>query len=41
MDRDSRRMRGERPFRFASIRDGVGVPEIIAFIEEAGGLSRA
>ena len=31
-------MRGERPFRFAQIRDGVGVPEIIAFIEAAGGL---
>ena len=38
MDRDSRRMRGERPFQFASIRDGVGVPEVIAFIETAGGL---
>jgi urease accessory protein len=38
MDNDSRRMRGERPFQFASIRDGVGVPEVIAFIETAGGL---
>ncbi len=39
MDRDSRRMRGERPFQFAQIRDGVGVPEVIAFIETAGGLT--
>jgi urease accessory protein len=38
MDRDARRMRGERPFRFAQVRDGIGVPEIVAFIEEAGGL---
>jgi urease accessory protein len=40
MDRDSRRMRGDRPFQFARIRDGVGVPEVIAFIETAGGLDR-
>ena len=38
MDRDARRMRGERPFLFTKIRDGVGVPEIVAFIETAGGL---
>ena len=25
MDRDARRMRGERPFQFAQVRDGVGV----------------
>ncbi len=31
-------MRGERPFQFASIRDGVGVPEVVSFIERAGGL---
>ena len=40
MDRDARRMRGERPFQFAQVRDGVGVPEIVAFIETAGGLVR-
>ena len=39
MDRDSRRMRGERPFVFANIRAGGGVPEIAAFIERAGGLA--
>jgi len=40
MERDSRRMRGERPFRFAQVRNGVGLPEIVAFIETAGGLVR-
>ena len=40
MDRDSRRMRGERPFQFAQVRNGVGLPEIVAFIETAGGLVR-
>jgi urease accessory protein len=39
MDRDARRMRGTRPFQFAAIRDGVGVPEVVAFIETAGGLA--
>src|SRR5918912_3739461 len=33
MDRDARRMRGERPFVFANIRAGNGVAEIAAFIE--------
>jgi urease accessory protein len=38
MQRDARGMRGERPFQFARIRDGIGVSEIVAFIEAAGGL---
>ena len=38
MDRDARRMRGERPFVFANIRAGQGVPEVAAFIERQGGL---
>jgi urease accessory protein len=38
MDRDSRRMRGERPFVFANIRAGKGVPDIAAFIAREGGL---
>jgi urease accessory protein len=38
MDRDARRMRGERPFVFANIRAGTGVTEIAAFIEKQGGL---
>jgi urease accessory protein len=38
MERDARRMRGERPFAFANIRAGQGVTEIAAFIEAQGGL---
>ena len=40
MDRDSRRMRGERPFVFANVRAGQGVAEVAAFIERQGGLRR-
>src|SRR3954466_9719359 len=39
MDRDARKMRGERPFVFANIRAGKGVEEIAAFIEKQGGLA--
>ena len=39
MDRDSRRMRGERPYLFANIRAGQGVEEIARFIETSGGLA--
>src|SRR5271168_787322 len=39
MDRDAKRMRGERPFVFANIRAGVGVADIAGFIEELGGLT--
>jgi len=39
MESDARRMRGDRPFVMTSIRDGAGVDEIAAFIEEQGGLS--
>jgi len=38
MDRDARKMRGERPFVFANIREGKGVIEIARFIAKAGGL---
>jgi urease accessory protein len=38
MERDSRRMRGERPFVFANIRAGKGITEIATFIEKQGGL---
>ena len=41
MDRDARKMRGERPFVFANIRAGTGVAEIASFIERQGGLARA
>tara|TARA_R110000751_G_scaffold19285_4_gene57785 strand:+ start:599 stop:1201 length:603 start_codon:yes stop_codon:yes gene_type:complete len=36
MDRDSRKMRGERPFVFANLYGGVGLEEIIAFILDRG-----
>ncbi len=39
MDRDSKRMRGDRPYLFANIRAGQGVEEIASFIQRAGGLS--
>jgi urease accessory protein len=39
MDRDARKMRGERPFVFTNIRAGQGVADIAAFIERHGGLS--
>ena len=39
MDRDTRRMRGEKPFVFTNIRTGDGVDTITRFIEKAGGLA--
>ena len=38
MDIDARRMRGDKPFIFASIRAGTGVPDIATFIVREGGL---
>ena len=38
MDRDAKKMRGDRPFVFANVEKGDGVDEIINFIVEAGGL---
>ena len=34
MDRDSRRMRGERPFVFTDIRQGTGVDDVVAWIKK-------
>jgi urease accessory protein len=39
MDRDAKRMRGDRPFVFTNIRAGAGVQDIAAFITQAGGLA--
>jgi urease accessory protein len=39
MDRDSKRMRGERPFVFTNLKAGKGVDTIAGFIEKAGGLA--
>ena len=39
MDRDAKRMRGEKPYVFTNIRSGEGVETIARFIEKAGGLT--
>lgn len=39
MDRDARKMRGQRPFVFTNVRAGHNVDQVVAFIEEAGGLA--
>jgi urease accessory protein len=36
MDRDARRMRGERPFLFTNLKEGKGVAEIASFIVREG-----
>ena len=36
MDRDARKMRGERPFVFTNLKSGTGVDEVIAFIQRQG-----
>ena len=41
MERDAKRMRGDRPFVFAEARNGTGIDEIAAFIEKMGGLRQA
>jgi urease accessory protein len=38
MDRDARRMRGERPFVFTNLKKGEGLSTIVDFIVEKGGL---
>jgi urease accessory protein len=38
MDRDSRRMRGTRPFIFTNLKKDLGVAEIASFIIQSGGL---
>ena len=41
MDRDARKMRGERPFLFTNLKENQGVAEIAGFIVERGGLDAA
>lgn len=36
MERDTRLMRGERPFQFSNLKTGQGLQEIIGFIEREG-----
>jgi urease accessory protein len=38
MDRDAKKMRGDRPFLFANLKENKGVEEIARFIVEKGGL---
>ena len=41
MERDARRMRGEKPFLFTELIRARGVDEIASFIERRGGLAKA
>ena len=41
MDRDAKKMRGDKPFIFTNLKDGTGVAEVIAFIEKQGMLTKA
>jgi urease accessory protein len=38
LEADTRRARGERPFVMARVRQGIGVDEVVAFLEAEGGL---
>jgi urease accessory protein len=39
MDRDARKMRGERPFVFSNLKTGHGLDQIVAFVEARGMLA--
>lgn len=39
MDRDAKKMRGQKPFVFSNLKDGTGVTDIVTFIEEQGMLA--
>jgi urease accessory protein len=41
MDRDSRRMRGSRPWVFTNLKTGDGLPQVCAFLEREGMLGGA
>jgi urease accessory protein len=41
MDRDARRMRGERPFVFTNLKTGTGLEAVVAFIVRQGLLEQA
>tara|TARA_R110002167_G_scaffold184986_2_gene385529 strand:+ start:764 stop:904 length:141 start_codon:yes stop_codon:yes gene_type:complete len=40
MDRDAKRMRGERPFVFSNLKSGQGLQTIIDFIIDQGMLEK-
>jgi urease accessory protein len=39
LEADTKRARGERPYVMARVRQGVGIAEVVAFLEAEGGLS--
>ncbi len=39
MDRDAKKMRGDKPFIFTNLKDGTGVANVVAFIESQGMLN--
>lgn len=39
MDRDAKKMRGDKPFVFSNLKNGTGVEDIVGFIEQQGMLS--
>ena len=39
MDRDAKKMRGERPFLFTNLKTGEGLPAVEAFIIKSGMLA--
>ncbi len=41
MERDARRMRGQKPFVFTNMRAGDGVETVTDFIQRFGGLTPA
>ena len=41
MDRDAKRMRGERPFVFTNLKTGAGLERVVQFIVERGLLNAA
>ncbi len=40
MDRDAKKMRGDRPFVFSNLKVGTGLKDIVDFILKAGGIER-
>jgi urease accessory protein len=41
MDADTKRMRGQRPYVFTNLRDGIGADAVAHFVERTGGLAAA
>jgi len=39
MERDATRMRGDKPFVFTSLRNGVGADKVISLLAGIGGFS--